>query len=86
MAPRIKKFELLYRDNERSPWQVCLRGAEMGESYAHDFPPVTARFVRLNILDASDAPTIWEFQLFPPGSAAAGPREGKTKTVKANPL
>jgi hypothetical protein len=28
------------------------------------FPPVTARHVRLNITEATDSPTIWEFQLF----------------------
>ncbi len=31
------------------------------------FPPVKARVVRLNILKATEGPTIWEFQVFAPG-------------------
>ena len=30
------------------------------------FPPVTARVFRLDIAEASDVPTIWEFELFAP--------------------
>ena len=61
-----KKFELLYRDRESSPWQTCLSGQGMGNHYSRGFQPVVARYVRLNILDASNSPTIWEFRLFPP--------------------
>jgi hypothetical protein len=48
----------------------------------YDFPAVNARYVRLNILEASDVPTIEEFQLMetprPPGRAARQP-EGQPK-------
>ena len=30
------------------------------------FTPVRSPFIRLNIHQASDVPTIWEFQIFPP--------------------
>jgi len=29
-----------------------------------EFAPVAARVWRLNVADATDGPTIWEFQLF----------------------
>jgi alpha-L-fucosidase len=61
---RIRKFELQYKDGEA--WKTCLEGAEAGKGYTKDFSPVTAQYVRLNILDASEGPTIWEFQLYPP--------------------
>ena len=36
----------------------------LGSSVTTNFPAVQARFVRLNILHATQAPTIWEFQVF----------------------
>jgi len=44
-----------------TPW-----GSKLGPDYSSQFESVTARQVRLNILNASDAPSIWEFQLFAP--------------------
>ena len=35
----------------------------MGPGFTASFAPVTAQVVRLNILDATDGPTISEFQL-----------------------
>lgn len=60
---RIRKFALEYKDGEQ--WKMIFEGAEAGGDYAHPFPAVTARYVRLNILDASEGPTIWEFNLYP---------------------
>jgi alpha-L-fucosidase len=62
---RVRRFELQYKDGET--WKTFLQGTRIGEQYAQDFTPVTARYVRLNILEATDGPTIWEFQLLAPG-------------------
>ena len=35
---------------------------------AIEFDPVTARYVRLNVLEATNVPTIWEVALYPPGA------------------
>ncbi|UCG50226.1 MAG: alpha-L-fucosidase [Phycisphaerales bacterium] len=61
---RVRKFEVQYKDAEQ--WRACVRGTRIGADYSRRFEAVTARHVRLNILDASDGPTIWEFQLFAP--------------------
>ena len=61
---RVRRFELQYRDG--ADWKTFLQGTRIGEKYAQDFPPVTAQYVRLSILEATDGPTIWEFQLLPP--------------------
>jgi alpha-L-fucosidase len=60
---RVQKFELQYQDGDS--WRTCLNGATIGADYYQQFAPVTARIVRLNILEATDGPTLWEFQLFP---------------------
>jgi alpha-L-fucosidase len=61
---RVRRFELQSRDGET--WTTFLEGGRIGEKYARQFKPVTARYVRLNILEATDGPTIWEFQLMAP--------------------
>lgn len=58
---RVRKFELQYKDGEK--WQTFRKGVKIGQKLNLEFSPVTARHVRLNILDATDGPTIWEFQL-----------------------
>lgn len=59
---RIKKFTIEYRENDR--WIVCYKGEVMGETENIRFRPITARFVRLNIVESTDGPTIKEFSLF----------------------
>ena len=61
---RVRKFELQYKDNGQ--WKTITDGTKIGPDYVKDFEPVTAGEVRLNILDATDGPTIWEFQLLAP--------------------
>lgn len=61
---RIKKFELQYEDADQ--WKTFLKGNKVGRNYSKKFAPVTARRVRLNILDSAEGPTIWEFRLFAP--------------------
>ncbi len=59
---RVRKFAIeVWRDDG---WQPCYRGENLGAKLSARFEPVTAQRVRLNITEASDGPTIWEFQLF----------------------
>jgi alpha-L-fucosidase len=58
---RVRRFELQYKDGDA--WKTFLQGARIGERYSRSFDPVTAQVVRLSILDATDGPTIWEFEL-----------------------
>ena len=43
-----------------------LEGTLVGPDYERRFAPVAARRVRLKILEATDGPTLWEFQLLAP--------------------
>ncbi|MHC4072470.1 MAG: alpha-L-fucosidase, partial [Planctomycetota bacterium] len=61
---RVKKFELQYKSGTQ--WKILCRGTKIGADYSKTFEPVTARQVRLNILESTDGPTIWEFQLMAP--------------------
>jgi alpha-L-fucosidase len=61
---RVQSFELQYRRGEE--WRTFARGNKIGNELTLEFEPVTARVVRLNVLQAIDGPTIWEFQLFSP--------------------
>ncbi|MGA2498660.1 MAG: alpha-L-fucosidase [Tepidisphaeraceae bacterium] len=62
--PRIRSFELQSKDD--ADWKTFYKGSTAGLDFEARFPAVTARHVRLNVLDASNGPTIWEFQLFAP--------------------
>ena len=53
-----------YRDG--ADWKVCYRGENLGATLDTTFEPVTAQEFRLNITEAMDGPTIFEFKLFPP--------------------
>ncbi|MDA3923306.1 MAG: alpha-L-fucosidase [Kiritimatiellae bacterium] len=64
LEPRITKFQIEYRTDDTQPWQVAFAGTKAGKEFKAKFTPVKARYVRLNILDASFAPSIWEFELF----------------------
>jgi len=58
---RVRAFELQYKDGEA--WKTFAKGTKIG-TLRLTFEPVTTRFVRLNILSATNVPTIWEVQLF----------------------
>jgi len=64
---RVRRFELQSKDGDT--WRTVLQGTRIGEQYSQDFQPVTAQYVRLNILEATDGPTIGEFQLMAPGAS-----------------
>jgi alpha-L-fucosidase len=61
-AGRVQQFELQVK--EADAWRTVAKGTTLGEHRELKFPPVAARVVRLNILNATEGPTIWEFQLF----------------------
>ena len=58
---RTERFAVEIKESQQ--WRTILAGKTIGPSFFRKFPPVKARYVRLNILQASDVPTIWEFQL-----------------------
>lgn len=66
LTPRVGDFALEYRKDPAAPWQTALRARGAGRISEHTFTPVEARFVRLHVLDASDSPTIFEFEVFAP--------------------
>lgn len=57
---RVQRFEFQYRKNDS--WETVFSGTTIGPDYHHDFTPVTAREVRLNILEATEGPTIFELK------------------------
>lgn len=59
---RIKKFELQEKKNGK--WRTFHAGTTIGQDFNAVFESITTRYVRLNILAATDVPTIWEVQLF----------------------
>ena len=62
---RVRKFELQVKDG--ATWRTFHSGTTIGPGLSAEFAPVTGRHIRLNILDTTDGPSIWEFQLFAPG-------------------
>lgn len=59
---RVQFFELQTRDG--GEWRTIFAGTTIGPNWERTLTPVTAQQVRLHILDASEGPTINEFQLF----------------------
>jgi alpha-L-fucosidase len=64
-APRVEKFGLQYKDG--SEWKTFFTGSKLGH-FSQKFPPVTARHLRLNILQANEGPTISEIQWIEKGA------------------
>lgn len=58
---RSKSFELQYKAGDE--WKTIIKGDKIGKNFKRTFPAVTAQIVRLNILEATEGPTIEEFQL-----------------------
>lgn len=59
---RIRKYEIQARTNDE--WKTLATGTSIDSLKEIGFPaPVSARAFRINILDASEVPTIGEFQL-----------------------
>jgi alpha-L-fucosidase len=60
---RIHKFAVEYFQDGQ--WQSCCQSENPGAKVSLRFAPVTAQRVRLNLIEATGGPTIWEFRLFP---------------------
>ncbi len=58
---RVQSFELQYQDSNK--WKTFHRGTTIGTLWEKTFEPVTAQRVRLNILEATEGPTINEFEV-----------------------
>ena len=62
VAERVQKFEFQYRDG--SEWKTVFTGQKIGHWFQKKLdPPVKAQDFRLNILDATDGPTINDIEL-----------------------
>ena len=59
---RVRKFAIEYWQDDQ--WKVCYQGQNLGQVLSGKVPAITAQRVRLNITEATDGPTIWEFQLY----------------------
>ena len=59
---RTQEFVIEYKESEA--WKPLATGTTIAGTKTFEFPSVTARYFRLNILKASEVPTIEEFQLF----------------------
>jgi alpha-L-fucosidase len=60
-SSRVKKFELQKKSGDG--WTTIHSGAGLGAHFKATFAPVTTSAIRLNILDASEGPTISEIRL-----------------------
>ena len=58
---RVQKFEFQHRAGDE--WKTLFTGTTLGEKFEKSFPAVTAQEFRLNILDATEGPTISEIEL-----------------------
>jgi alpha-L-fucosidase len=61
---RVRRFTIESWQDQQ--WKTICRGENLGANFTAKFEPVTAQCVRLNITEATDGPTIFEFQLFAP--------------------
>jgi alpha-L-fucosidase len=59
---RVRKFAIEYWQDDQ--WKPCFHGEDLNATLAARFESVTAQRVRLNITQATDGPTLWEFQLY----------------------
>ncbi len=58
---RVKRFE--FQRREGTEWKTLFVGTNLGPRFERTFDPVTTREVRLNVLEASDGPTIAEIDV-----------------------
>jgi alpha-L-fucosidase len=65
--PRTRKFAVEYLDDQT--WKTLTNGTTIADTKVLDFMPVTARRFRLNILEATEVPTIAEFGVYAPAKA-----------------
>ena len=61
---RVQKYQ--FEVEVDGAWRVAHSGTKMGAGHKASFKPVTGSRFRLNILQATDGPTLWEVHLLPP--------------------
>jgi hypothetical protein len=59
---RVRRFELQVGEGDN--WKTAAKGEKIGANLELKFGPVETRYVRLNILEASEVPTILSFDLY----------------------
>ena len=59
---RVKRFE--FQRREGAEWKTLFTGTTLGQWFQQKFDPVTTREIRLNILEASEGPTIADIEVF----------------------
>ena len=59
---RVRKYEIQYKNG--SDWKTVYSGTTIGSKKEISFDPVKAQHFRLNIIEATEGPTIWEIQLY----------------------
>ena len=59
---RVRRFEL--QVGEEGNWKTAAKGEKIGANLELKFGPVETRYVRLNILEANEVPTILSFDLY----------------------
>ncbi|MCX6361023.1 MAG: discoidin domain-containing protein, partial [Armatimonadetes bacterium] len=64
--PRTRQFAI--EVEEAGSWRAVVTGDALGGERSFDFAPVRTRRVRLNILKASEVPTIEEFRVYAPAA------------------
>jgi alpha-L-fucosidase len=62
LEQRVQRFEFQYLDGGQ--WQTIFTGTMIGRWFQRTFAPVKAQAFRLNILDATEGPTITDIELF----------------------
>lgn len=64
VASRVQKFELQKKDGDT--WTTFFTGTDIGPKFSTTFAPITTRAIRLNILAATNGPTISEISIQTP--------------------
>ena len=59
---RVRAFRIQAKQGDQ--WVTVHEGTRIGEDFSTTFPPVTAQFIRLEVLDTTINPLIAEFHLF----------------------
>jgi alpha-L-fucosidase len=61
---RVRAFRVQAKRDDQ--WVTVCHGQRIGEHYQASFPAVTARWVRLEVLDTTINPLVTEFHVYPP--------------------
>jgi alpha-L-fucosidase len=64
---RVQAFVLECKANET--WRPFYRGKTIGENFKTTFSPVKAKQFRLNLLNATEGPALWELRFLPPAKS-----------------